>query len=271
LHALYILLIFTAYTVFVLFGVRRLLYMYIDRFDSLAEGPSDTTMFLLFFITMASAFFTDTIGVHAVFGGYVVGLMVPHEGGFADRLINRIENLVLMVFLPIYFALAGLKTQLGLLDSGAAWGLLFLVIAVAVIGKVGGCTLAARFNKLTWRESATVGVLMSCKGLVELIVLSIGLEAGAINERIFAMMVVMALVTTFMTVPLTLYISPPKYRDHIRNSNPDKVFDSTADPREEPPLGEIAITIVATKESDASVTPVEETKPEVSEGAGRLS
>jgi Kef-type K+ transport system membrane component KefB len=101
----------------------------------------------------------------------LVGIICPHEGGFAVKVTEKIEDLVSVVFLPLYFALSGLSTNLGLLNDGKAWGYVIGVLAVAFGGKIIGGTLAARANKLLWRESLTIGALMSCKGLVELIVL----------------------------------------------------------------------------------------------------
>lgn len=102
---------------------------------------------------------------------FVVGLICPHEGGFAIKLTEKIEDLVTVLFLPLYFALSGLGTNIGLLNDGITWAYVIGVIAVAFMGKIIGGTLAARACKLVWRESLTIGVLMSCKGLVELIVL----------------------------------------------------------------------------------------------------
>lgn len=109
--------------------------------------------------------------MHPIFGGFLVGLICPHDGGFAIKLTEKIEDLVAALFLPLYFALSGLNTDLGLLNDGKTWGYVVAVIVIAFAGKIIGGTLAAKANKLLWRESFTIGVLMSCKGLVELIVL----------------------------------------------------------------------------------------------------
>lgn len=109
--------------------------------------------------------------MHPIFGAFLAGLICPHEGGFAIKLTEKIEDLISVLFLPLYFALSGLSTNLGLLNDGTTWAYVIGVIAVAFAGKIIGGTLAARFNKLEWRESLTIGCLMSCKGLVELIVL----------------------------------------------------------------------------------------------------
>lgn len=109
--------------------------------------------------------------MHPIFGAFLVGLICPHEGGFAIKLTEKIEDLMSVLFLPLYFALSGLSTDLGLLDDGITWAYVIGVIAIAFSGKIIGGTMAARLSKLEWRESWTIGVLMSCKGLVELIVL----------------------------------------------------------------------------------------------------
>lgn len=111
------------------------------------------------------------IGVHAIFGAFLVGLICPHDGGFAIKLTEKIEDLVTVFFLPLFFALSGLNTNLGLLDDGTTWGYVFAVILIAFFGKISGGLIAAKCCGLLWRESLTIGVLMSCKGLVELIVL----------------------------------------------------------------------------------------------------
>lgn len=115
--------------------------------------------------------FLGIIGVHAIFGAFLVGLICPHDGGFAIHVTEKIEDLVTVLLLPLYFALSGLSTDLGLLNDGITWGYVVGVIAVAFSGKIIGGTLAAKAMKLVWRESFSIGVLMSCKGLVELIVL----------------------------------------------------------------------------------------------------
>ncbi|KAJ3318845.1 K(+)/H(+) antiporter, partial [Boothiomyces sp. JEL0866] len=116
--------------------------------------------------------------------------------------------LVLILFLPLYFAYSGLNTQLGTLDDGQTWGVIILIITVACGGKILGCTLASRASGIKWRESWTIGFLMNTKGLVEIIVLNLGLQAKVISPKVFAMFLIMALVTTFMTVPIVTYIYP---------------------------------------------------------------
>jgi Kef-type K+ transport system membrane component KefB len=121
-------------------------------------------MVVTFLLIFVSAFMTDIIGVHAIFGGFLAGLIIPHEHGFARKVTEKIDDLVTLLFLPIYFVLSGLKTNLGLLNDGKAWGYTFAIIFVAFFGKFIGCAGAAKLNKFDNRESLAIGMLMSCKG-----------------------------------------------------------------------------------------------------------
>ena len=169
--ALYVLLTCVAYVLFLIYAIRPAFLWILRWTGSIQTGPTQSVVALTVLMVFASAFFTGIIGVHPIFGAFLMGLICPHEGGFAIKLTEKIEDLVTVFFLPLYFALSGLSTNLGLLNDGITWAYVVGVIAVAFIAKVIGGTLAAKANKLVWRESFTIGVLMSCKGLVELIVL----------------------------------------------------------------------------------------------------
>lgn len=169
--ALYVLLTCVAWVLFLVYAVRPVFIIILRRTGSLSNGPTQSMVALTVLLVFTSAFFTGIIGVHPIFGAFLVGLICPHEGGFTIKLTEKIEDLVAVFFLPLYFALSGLSTNLGLLDDGITWAYVVGVIAVAFVAKVAGGTIAARANKMVWRESFTIGVLMSCKGLVELIVL----------------------------------------------------------------------------------------------------
>ncbi|KAJ5308547.1 hypothetical protein N7476_009203 [Penicillium atrosanguineum] len=213
--ALYVLLVCVGYMLFLIFAFRPIFHRFLQRTGSLQKGPSQSVVTLTLLIALASAFFTQAIGVHAIFGGFVIGLMCPHEGGFAIKLTEKIEDLVAALFLPLYFTLSGLSTNLGLLDTGIVWGYVAGVISIAFTAKVAGGALASRASGLLWRESFSIGVLMSCKGLVELIVLNIGLQAKILSTRTFTIFVVMALVTTFLTTPLTTVLYPTWYQAKV--------------------------------------------------------
>ncbi|KAK0548818.1 K(+)/H(+) antiporter [Tilletia horrida] len=214
LTALYVLLTTIAYALFLFLGVRPVFVWLAKRTGSLENGPTQTMTTITILLVLISAWFTDIVGVHAIFGAFIVGLMVPHEGGFAVALIEKIEDLVSVLLLPLYFALSGLKTNLGALNSGTIWGYTVGIIAIAFISKFAGCAGAARWAcRFSLRESVAVGTLMSCKGLVELIVLNIGLNAGILDTSTFSMFVVMAIVSTVATTPLTLWAYPPHLRE----------------------------------------------------------
>ncbi|PQE09697.1 K(+) H(+) antiporter 1 protein [Rutstroemia sp. NJR-2017a BBW] len=215
LAALYVLLVCVAWTLFLIYAVRPAFLWILRRNGSLENGPSQSMVGLTILIVLTSSWFTGVIGVHPIFGAFLVGLICPHEGGFAIKITEKIEDLVAVFFLPLYFALSGLSTNLGLLNDGLTWAYVIGVIAVAFAGKIIGGTLAARACKLVWRESLTIGVLMSCKGLVELIVLNIGLQAKILSTRTFTIFVVMALVTTVATTPLTTALYPPWYQKKL--------------------------------------------------------
>ncbi|PHH51718.1 K(+)/H(+) antiporter 1 [Ceratocystis fimbriata CBS 114723] len=215
LAALWALLCTIGWTLFLTLIVRPIFIWYLRKTGSLQNGPTQGIVALTMLLVLASAFFTAIIGVHAIFGAFLVGVICPHDGGFAVKMTEKIEDLISVLFLPLYFALSGLNTNLGLLNSGIAWAYVVGVLAVAFTGKIVGGTLAARFFKLEWRESLTIGVLMSCKGLVELIVLNIGLQAKILNEQTFTIFVVMAVITTVSTTPLTKLLYPPSYQRAI--------------------------------------------------------
>ena len=157
--------------VFLVYAVRPVFVYVLRRSRALQDGPSQVIISLTLLIALGSAFFTGIIGVHPIFGAFMAGLICPHEGGFAIKVAEKIEDLIGALLLPLYFTLSGLNTNIGLLDSGIVWAYVVGVIVVAFFSKFISATLAARSSKMLWRECFTVGSLMSCKGLVELIVL----------------------------------------------------------------------------------------------------
>ncbi|KAI9353765.1 Cation/H+ exchanger [Obelidium mucronatum] len=207
LTAVYVCLCIIAYALFLWYAIRpilrRLLVLSQDR-----EHLNQLLLFVVFTLVLFSAWFTEIIGVQAIFGAFLVGVIMPHEHGFAVKLATQIEDLITIVFLPLFFAYSGLNTRLDLLDDGKSWGFVFLVCVIACAGKMIGCTLSARFSGLNWRESSAVGILMNTRGLVQIIVLNVGLHAGVITDKIFAMFVLMAIFTTFLTVPLIAVVYP---------------------------------------------------------------
>ncbi|CAG8978993.1 hypothetical protein HYALB_00009894 [Hymenoscyphus albidus] len=213
--ALYVLLCCVAWILFLVFAVRPVFIRVLRRSGSLQNGPTQSMVALTLLLVLLSSWFTAIIGVHAIFGAFLMGLICPHDGGFAIKLTEKLEDLVTVLLLPLYFALSGLSTNIGLLNDGITWAYVIGVCTIAFAGKIIGGTLAARACKLVWRESLTIGVLMSCKGLVELIVLNIGLQARILSTRTFTIFVVMALITTVTTTPLTHALYPPWYQKKL--------------------------------------------------------
>src|SRR5258708_26413464 len=145
---------------------------------------------------------TELIGIHGVFEAFALGAMMPHDSGMARERTDRLEDIVIVLLLPAFFAYTGLRTQIGLVNGWEQWMICALIVLVASAGKFGGSAIAARVTGLKWRDSAALGVLMNTRGLMELIVLNIGLEMKVISPTLFAMLVIMALVTTFATTPI---------------------------------------------------------------------
>jgi len=215
LSSLWILLACLGYCLLLLFAIKPSLRWLLRWTGDLESGPSQSSIALIILLALASAFFTAIIGVHAIFGGFMVGLIVPRDNSFTIKVTEKLEDLIGALFLPLYFTLSGLNTDLGLLDNAITWGYVIAVTLTAFFSKIIGATLAARFSGLVWRESLTIGALMSCKGLVELIVLNIGLQARILSTRTFTIFVVMALLTTFATTPLVTVLYPPWYQKKL--------------------------------------------------------
>lgn len=206
------------YVVLMVFVVRRLLGRLQAHFESRGY-LSQSVLALLFLLLIASSLSTDAIGIHQIFGAFLFGAVMPKNGPFIKHLGDKIEDFTVLFLLPLFFAYTGLRTELGLLGSADLWAICLLIVVVAVAGKFGGVTLAARFYGMNWRRSALLGVLMNTRGLMELIILNIGLTFGVLSKSLFAMMVVMALATTFMTMPLMrLLYSPKRQRKELEEA-----------------------------------------------------
>ncbi|KAI5991153.1 Sodium/hydrogen exchanger family-domain-containing protein [Pisolithus albus] len=212
LTALWTFLVCVAFALLLLFPVKRVMLWLARKTGSTVNGPTMFYMTVVMLLVWASSFFTDIVGVNAIFGAFLVGVIIPREGGLAIALTEKLEDMVAIIFLPLYFTLSGLKTDLGLLNDGPAWGFMFVLATLDFTGKFTSCTLSSRYLGFSWRESSTVGGLMSCKGLVELIVLNVGLSAGILNQRVFSMFVLDALILTFLTTPIVNLLYPPERR-----------------------------------------------------------
>ncbi len=188
------------YVAVVLLPVRRLLARWAEGIE--ARGRLADSEFVLCLSLLAlGAWFTDAIGLHAVFGAFVMGAAMP-RGAVSTALIERVQPLNVALLLPLFFTFSGLNTQIGLIDSAYLWAIAGLILFVAIAGKGVACWLAARATGVSNREALGIGTLMNVRGLMELIILNIGLQRGIISPALFAALVVMAVVTTLMAVPV---------------------------------------------------------------------
>ena len=153
-------------------------------------------------LLLCSALTTEAIGIHAVFGAFLLGTVIPHDSRVAKSLSQKLHDVVTILLLPAFFAVTGMNTRIGLINGWESWLICGTIIVFATAGKFGGTIIAARFVGLDWRTSSALGILMNTRGLMELIVLNIGLSLGVISPKLFAMMVMMALVTTLTTTPI---------------------------------------------------------------------
>jgi Kef-type K+ transport system membrane component KefB len=187
--------------------VRPVAAKWTDRYEGRPLPPGATAGVLV--AVLLSALATEWIGVHAVFGAFLLGAVIPHDSAVARAFTHNLEDIVTILLLPAFFALTGMRTEIGLVSGLNAWLTCGLITLVATAGKVGGTYAAARWTGLDARTAAALGVLMNTRGLMELIVLNIGLDLGVISPALFAMMVLMALATTLMTTPLVRRLVPP--------------------------------------------------------------
>jgi len=194
-----------AYVAVMLTGGRRALRILETRYAARGRVTQDMIAVLML-ATLASAWITERLGVHALFGAFLVGAVAPKSDGFVHAVLERFEDMMVVLLLPLFFAFTGLRTEITLIDGAGAWLVCAMVTAVAVIGKVGGSAIAARVTAMPWRDAAVIGLLLNTRGLMELVILNIGLDIGVISRELFAMMVLMALATTFMTTPLVTWL-----------------------------------------------------------------
>lgn len=182
--------------------VRPLLARLLGRSLRDEFEPTKNVLALVLGVVIVSALSTEIIGIHALFGAFLAGIVMPAGGGFRKKLTLRVEHFSSVLLLPLFFAFIGLRTQVGLLTGAHDWLVCLGIIGVATAGKLGGTAIISRVMKMPWRESLELGALMNTRGLMELIVLNIGYELGILSLHIFSMLVLMAIATTMMTGPL---------------------------------------------------------------------
>jgi Kef-type K+ transport system membrane component KefB len=189
-----------AFIAVMFFAVRPAAVALVARGEG--REPGQTAIAAALISMLIAALITEAIGVHAIFGAFLMGAVIPHDSRLVQALERSINHLVSILLLPAFFALAGMRTDIGLLEGWSHWGTLALIVIVATVGKLGGTTLTARATGLSWRDAAGLGALMNTRGLMELIVLNVGLDLGVISPALFTMLVLMALVTTVATGPV---------------------------------------------------------------------
>ncbi|HRO43791.1 MAG TPA: cation:proton antiporter, partial [Flavipsychrobacter sp.] len=158
-------------------------------------------MAIVFLVMLVSAYVSELIGVHALFGAFLAGVIMPEEWSFRKTIIDKIEDVALVLLLPLFFVLTGLRTEIGLINDPGLIGVCVIIILVAIVGKFGGSAFAARMKGESWHDSLAIGALMNTRGLMELVILNIGYDLGILTPEVFTMMVIMAIVTTLMTSP----------------------------------------------------------------------
>lgn len=197
-----------------LFVVRIVMRRIVAHYER-QGGLTHDILAVILLLVLASGWMTEFLGVHALFGAFLAGAIMPRHHELSEELWRRCETLVSTLLLPLFFAFTGLRSSFFLISGAQMWLYCALIIALAIIGKLCGSMVAARINGMSWRESTAVGLLMNTRGLVELVILNIGLELGILSQTLFSIMVLMALVTTFMASPLLSWIYPERYHSAL--------------------------------------------------------
>jgi Kef-type K+ transport system membrane component KefB len=221
--AIYILLAAITYVLMMIFIVKPFLKRIGDLYGN--KNSLSKPVVAIFFLTLIlSSYLTEIIGIHALFGAFMTGVIMPDISKFRNVIIEKVEDVSVILLLPLFFVFTGLRTEIGLINDPYLWKVTGCIILVAVVGKFVGSAFAAKFVGQSWRDSLTIGALMNTRGLMELVVLNIGLDLGVLTPEVFTMMVIMALVTTFMTGP-ALDIINYLFKTKDENPNVDKLTD----------------------------------------------
>lgn len=195
-------LVLTAGFIFTVFALLRPAAAWFVQMHEYHRVNERSSIVIASVALLLAAFATQKIGIHALFGAFIVGAIIPHDSLLARDIKQRFEDFVVVLLLPTFFAFTGLRTQIGLMHGLDDWLICLLIIVVASLGKFGGGSIAARLTGLNWRQSASLGILMNTRGLMELIVLNVGMDLGVLSPTLFAMLVIMAVVTTLATTPV---------------------------------------------------------------------
>jgi Kef-type K+ transport system membrane component KefB len=257
--SLYIIGLAVVYVLAMLFIVKPFLKRIGDLYTS--KDTLVKPVVAIFFLTLIiSSYATEVIGIHALFGAFMTGAIMPDVPKFRTIFIEKVEDVSLILLLPLFFVFTGLKTEIGLINDPYLWKVTGFIVLVAVVGKFFGSALAAKFVGQSWKDSFTIGALMNTRGLMELIVLNIGLELKVLTPEVFTMMVIMALVTTFMTGPALDFINfifkdnEAETAEVIVNSNKFKVLISFGNDQKGKSLLRLANSLTKKQKKTTSVT-----------------
>ena len=257
--SLYVIGLAILYVIVMFFVVKPFLKK-IGELYGTKENLSKPVVAIFFLTLIISSYLTEIIGIHALFGAFMTGVIMPDITKFRNLFIEKVEDVSVILLLPLFFVYTGLRTEIGLINDPFLWRVTGFIILVAVVGKFFGSALAAKFVGQSWRDSLTIGALMNTRGLMELIVLNIGLDLKVLTPEVFTMMVIMALVTTFMTGP-TLnsinYIFKTKDEsilDEIPNGNKYKVLISFGNNEKGKSLLRLANSLVKKQKETSTVT-----------------
>ncbi len=257
--SIYTIIMAVGYVLLMIFIVRPFLAR-VGKVHSSREKLSKPIVAIFFLTLIISSYITELIGIHALFGAFMAGSIMPDNARFRSIFIEKVEDVALVLLLPLFFVFTGLRTQIGLIDDPHLWAVTGFIVLIAVTGKFVGSALAARYVRQSWKDSLTIGALMNTRGLMELVILNIGYDLGVLSPQIFAMMVIMALVTTIMTGPALdlinwLFRSHPEYlpADEAMASS-YKILVSFGNPETGRSLLRLANGLIRRQSSSTSVT-----------------
>jgi Kef-type K+ transport system membrane component KefB len=258
MSSLYVILLSISYVLIMIKVVRPFLKRIGDLHVS-RENLSKQVVAIFFLTLLISAYTTEIIGIHALFGAFMAGTIMPDNTKFRNIFIQKIEDVALVLLLPLFFVFTGLRTQIGLLNDIYLWKITGLIVLVAIAGKFAGSAIASKIVGQNWRDSLTIGALMNTRGLMELVVLNIGYDLGILSPEVFSMMVIMALLTTFMTGPALdliekLFKEKAEIIQEITGDAKFKIILSFGNPEMGRSLLRIASNLVKKQKENASIT-----------------
>ncbi len=257
--SLYVIALAVIYVIFMIKAVRPFLKR-IGDLHSTKGSLSKPIVAIFFLVLILSSYATEIIGIHALFGAFMAGAIMPESAKFRNLFIEKVEDVGMVLLLPLFFVFTGLRTQIGLLNDIELWKIAGWTILVAVTGKFVGSALAAKFVGQNWKDSLSIGALMNTRGLMELVVLNIGYDLGVLSPEIFAMMVIMALITTFMTGPALDLINwafkskSEKILQEVSQISKYKILISFGNPERGRSLLKLAGGMIRTLNGNASIT-----------------